>query len=171
MIKTPLAAWSLATRPKKEGGLGILNLQTQNDAHLLKNLHKFYNKIECPWVNRIWDNYYRNGKLPNHIANGSFWWRALLKLLDKYKRVAMVQVQDGSSVLMWKDMWNNKERMLESPELYSFTTKINISLSEVKAMDDFHENFQLPLTNEAFQQYNSLNMEIENLEITSEPHK
>jgi hypothetical protein len=94
-----------------------------------------------------------------------------LKLLDKYKGVAMVQVQDGSSVLMWKDMWNNKERMLESPKLYSFTTKINISLSEVKAMDDFHENFQLPLTNEAFQQYNSLNMEIENLEITSEPHK
>jgi hypothetical protein len=39
--KPPLVAWSLATRPKKEGGLGILNLQTQNDALLLKNLHKF----------------------------------------------------------------------------------------------------------------------------------
>jgi hypothetical protein len=40
--KTPLAAaWTLATRPKKEGGLGILNLQTWNDALLMKNLHKF----------------------------------------------------------------------------------------------------------------------------------
>jgi hypothetical protein len=46
--KPPQATWSLATRPKKGGGLGILNLKTQNDALLLKNLHKFYNKVNCP---------------------------------------------------------------------------------------------------------------------------
>jgi hypothetical protein len=34
--KPPLATWKLATRPKKEGGLGILNLETQNDSLLLK---------------------------------------------------------------------------------------------------------------------------------------
>jgi hypothetical protein len=34
--KPPLTAWKLATRPKKEGGLGILNLETQNDTLLLK---------------------------------------------------------------------------------------------------------------------------------------
>jgi hypothetical protein len=39
--KPPLAAWSLATRPKSEGGLGILNIATHNDALLLKNLHNF----------------------------------------------------------------------------------------------------------------------------------
>jgi hypothetical protein len=38
--KAPLAAWTLATRPKKEGGFDILNLQTQNDALLMKDLHK-----------------------------------------------------------------------------------------------------------------------------------
>jgi hypothetical protein len=108
MIKPPLAAWSLTTRPKKEGGLRILNLQTQNGALLLKNLHKFYNKIDYPWVNLIWDNYYRNGKLPDHRAKGSFWWRALLKLLDKYKGIAMVQVQDGSYVFMWKACGTSK---------------------------------------------------------------
>jgi hypothetical protein len=44
--KAPLAAWNLATKPKKEGGLGIINLQTQNDALLMKNLHKFFNKLD-----------------------------------------------------------------------------------------------------------------------------
>jgi hypothetical protein len=68
-------------------------------------------------------------------------------------------------------MWNFKVRMLESPDLYSFTNKTNISLNEAKAMDDFHENFQLPLTHEAFQPYRALIMEIENLEITPKPDK
>jgi hypothetical protein len=29
--------------PKSEGGLGVLQLETHNDALLLKNLHKFFN--------------------------------------------------------------------------------------------------------------------------------
>jgi hypothetical protein len=87
------------------------------------------------------ENYYINGKLPDHRANGSFWWRALLKLLDKFKGITMVQVQDGSSVLMWQDLWNCKVRMMESLELYSFTIKSNISLSEANGMVDFHEIF------------------------------
>jgi hypothetical protein len=45
--KPPLAAWKLATKPKREGGLGIINLKTQNDALLLKILHKFFNKVDC----------------------------------------------------------------------------------------------------------------------------
>ena len=28
--------------PKEEGGLGVLNLKTQNESLLLKNLYKFY---------------------------------------------------------------------------------------------------------------------------------
>lgn len=39
-----LVAWSLAQRPKKKGGLGIKNLYLQNDALLMKQLHKFYSK-------------------------------------------------------------------------------------------------------------------------------
>jgi hypothetical protein len=64
--KATWVAWTLATRPKKEGGLGILNLQTQNDALLMKNLHKFFNKQDLPMVNLIWDNYYIDGRLLDH---------------------------------------------------------------------------------------------------------
>jgi hypothetical protein len=52
-MKKILAAWKLATRPQKDGGLGILNLQTQNDSLILRNLHKFFNKACCPWVHRL----------------------------------------------------------------------------------------------------------------------
>lgn len=36
------AAWTMVTRPKDEGGLGVLDLRTQNEALLLKHLHKFF---------------------------------------------------------------------------------------------------------------------------------
>jgi len=54
--KPPKAAWKLVTRPKIEGGLGIIGLDKQNIALLCKNLHKFFNKIEIPWVQLVWEN-------------------------------------------------------------------------------------------------------------------
>lgn len=41
-----LAAWEMVIRPKQKGGLGIKDLELQNDALLLKHLNKFYNKVK-----------------------------------------------------------------------------------------------------------------------------
>jgi hypothetical protein len=54
----------MVSAPKLKGGLGIINLRLQNDALLLKHLHKFYNKEDIPWVHLIWDRYYTN-KIPH----------------------------------------------------------------------------------------------------------
>jgi len=70
--KQPKAAWELVCQPKEEGGLGVLDLEKQNEALLLKNLHKFLNKCDIPWVCLVWDKLYPNGKLPNHTMKGSF---------------------------------------------------------------------------------------------------
>jgi hypothetical protein len=59
----PLVAWRKCTRPKRKGGLGIINLRSQNIALLLNFLDKFYNKHNIPWVNLIWNTYYSNGEL------------------------------------------------------------------------------------------------------------
>jgi hypothetical protein len=31
-------------------------LETHNEALLLKNFHKFFNKADIPWVHMIWEN-------------------------------------------------------------------------------------------------------------------
>lgn len=46
--KAPKAAWNMVCKPKSEGDLGVLNLRVQNEALLLKNLHKFFNKADLP---------------------------------------------------------------------------------------------------------------------------
>jgi hypothetical protein len=57
-----LAAWDMVLKPKKKGGLGLINLKVQNDALLLKQLHKFYSKENIPWVQLVWNTYYQAGK-------------------------------------------------------------------------------------------------------------
>lgn len=53
-----LVAWKEVCKPKNHGGLGVLNLGTQNRALLLKNLNKFYNHANLPWVRLVWEAYY-----------------------------------------------------------------------------------------------------------------
>jgi len=60
----------MVTKSKEEGGLGVLDLKAQNEALLLKNLHKFFNKADIPWVPLIWEKHYRNDKLPYHTKKG-----------------------------------------------------------------------------------------------------
>jgi hypothetical protein len=87
--KPAKAAWP---RDKKEGSLGVLSQRTQNEALLLKYMHKFLNREDLPWVNLIWEKYYRNGRLPGAATVGSPWWRDILRLIDKYKDFASVNI-------------------------------------------------------------------------------
>jgi hypothetical protein len=48
-----LALWSMICKPKNKGGFGIINLNVQNAALLLKHLHKFYNNDATPWVQLV----------------------------------------------------------------------------------------------------------------------
>lgn len=67
------AAWPLACTSKGNGGLGILNLHSHNQSLLLKNLHKFFNHLDIPWVHLVWEVRYSNGHPPTANQKGSFW--------------------------------------------------------------------------------------------------
>ena len=78
--------------PKEEGGLGVLNLKTQNESLLLKNLYKFYNKVDTPWYILFGINIIRMENYVVILKKGFFWWRDNLKLLDKFKGLAMCKI-------------------------------------------------------------------------------
>jgi hypothetical protein len=99
----PLASWDLVCRPKDQGGLGVLNLSVQNDCLLMKHLHKFYNKVNIPWVSLSWEAYYQTVLPPLRARDISFWWRDCLKSLDIYKNLASCSLQNGRSILFWTD--------------------------------------------------------------------
>ena len=144
------AAWTNVCKSKQEGGLGVIDLKTQNEALLLKHLMKFFNKEDLPWILLVWESYYEAGSLPSLAKKGSFWWRDILKLLDKFKGLAMVNINNAKSCFLWTDLWNNKVPMHTYPELFSFVKSKTTILAEAKSRENILNLFHLPLSQQAF---------------------
>lgn len=117
MLDVTLAAWDMVCKPKQKGRLGVINIETQNKALLLKNLHKFYNKVDLPWVNMIWATHY-DDQVP-HLATscGSFWWRDIMCLVKDFRGIAVGILGSGETLLFRKDLWNATGILGTSPML------------------------------------------------------
>jgi hypothetical protein len=156
----PKAAWKMVRAPKEEGGLGIIDIGKQNEALLLKNLHKFFNKLDIPWVHLVWEKHYRNGRLPNHVKKGSFWWKDVLKLLPVFKDITSAQIKNGKSCMLWLDRWDGQLLNQRMPELFSFAKNKFISVDKAFSEANLHQLFSLPLSEPAFQQLHALEQTI-----------
>jgi hypothetical protein len=135
------------------GGLGVLDLQVQNKALLLKNLHKFYNRHDIPWVNLIWNSYYTSGNLPGRRLEGSFWCKAHLKLIDTFKGMAQCNMGDGKSTLFWTDLRDNECLNLKFPHLITFAKGTNDSVHDIIHQEYLQDVFNLPLSQQAFDEF------------------
>lgn len=73
----------------------------------------------------------------------------MLKLLDKFKGMARVNLGDGQSCHFWDDLWSDEILAQKFPELHSFAKK-KISTAAGLAAAPLHSLFQLPLSQQAF---------------------
>jgi hypothetical protein len=126
-----LISWKKITRPKNQGGLGVLDLDTQNRALLLKNLDKFYNNNDIPWVKLVKGAYYNNGSLPGGSVEGSFWWKTHLKLVDTFKGLAKCNLGNGKSSFFWQDNWDDNCLMHSMPHLVTYARNHLVTVREV----------------------------------------
>lgn len=154
--KPSKAAWDMVCVPKENGGLGVLNLYTQNESLLLKHLHKFYNKVDAPWVNLVWSCHYSDGSVPPNNTRGSFWWKDILKSLTHFKGMAVATISDGSSCLFWTDLWNGRLFSAQYLELFSFANDAAISVQFILSSEDLADSFHLPLSSQAYSQFQQL---------------
>jgi hypothetical protein len=158
-----LVAWPVVQQPKVKGGLGILNLRLQNDALLMKQLDKFYNKMDIPWVNLIWSKYYHS-KVPHMVREtGSFWWKDILRLNPLYRAITNCTIGDGTTVSFWQDHWMDSVLSVQYPRLASYARQESISVFEVMQADDLETLFILPLSQQAFDELDSLQEQLQNI--------
>ncbi|CAO1939556.1 unnamed protein product [Urochloa humidicola] len=152
----------MVQKPKEKGGLGVINLRIQNDALLLKHMHKFYTKRDIPWVKLIWSTYYID-KVP-HAARevGSFWWKDVWRLNTLFRGIARCHIGDGSTALFWDDLWTTQILAEAYPRLYSYVTDHSLSVKDVIQAPDLASIFSLPLSNEAYAELQELNEFLEN---------
>jgi hypothetical protein len=135
--KPPLIAWNAVTQRKVNGGLGVLRLETQNEALLIKFLHKFFNNSDLPWVHLVWNKYYLPRGLPGHRNIGSFWWKSMIKLLPNFKGPALPVIGNGRSISFWEDQWSQSIPRQKFPELFSFVKNTKLTIREAKEQEQF----------------------------------
>jgi hypothetical protein len=151
---------------QKIGGLGILNLKLQNEALLLKYLHKFYNKADIPWVHLLWNSYY-NGRVPHAVGPvGSFWWKDVCKLMPIFRGFANSNIKTGSSTLFWKDLWLSQITSDQFPRAFSFATEEDISVQQFLNADNLAANFYLPLSPQALAEVQQLQHLAQDIELS-----
>lgn len=66
--------------------------------------------------------------------------------MDSFKGPAATTVLDGSSVLLWDDLWLNKIPRLQYPHLFSFANCAKISISSAKNAEGPTDLFHLRLS-------------------------
>jgi hypothetical protein len=156
-----LVAWPTVMLPKDKGGLGVINLSLHNDALLMKQLSKFYDKADIPWVRLIWNKYYV-GRVPHATREmGSFWWKDILRLNVLFRGIAKCQIGNGASACFWDDLWLDGVLAHKYPRLASFARSEEISILQVMQADDLDTLFMLPLSEEALDELVSLQNQLQ----------
>jgi len=86
-------AWETTCKPKTQGGLGIIDTKSQNDALLMKLLDKFFNSVDA-----MGDFNLRPNSTPTHILHhkpkvlGSFGGRKYLNSLTNTRSLLSVHL-------------------------------------------------------------------------------
>lgn len=162
-----LAAWELVQKPKHKGGLGVINLSMHNDALLLKQLDKFYRKVDVQWVNLIWQKYYQT-EVP-HLARekGSFWWKDILRLHLKYRGIASCIPYKGDTISFWDDLVNGHVFSQVFSALFQFAKNPKISLWNLRNSEALLDCFRIPMTRLAYNEFLQLQDLLNQLPSTS----
>ena len=81
-----------------------------------------------------------------------------MKLVDKFRNITVVNLGVGDSIFFWLDKWyfldsheTNAERF---PRLLSFVLNSKTSVSQVYETQELSSLFYLPLSNQAFEEFN-----------------
>jgi hypothetical protein len=89
-------------------------------------------------------------------------------LCDTYRGIAKCSIGDGSTVLFWSDIWNDLLLQDKFPRLFSFAKDKLISVATFFNTTQMSELFHIPLSFEAWQEYQALQIIIQGIQITGE---
>ena len=126
----------------------------------MKHAHKFLNRKDLPWVNLIWNTYYHERVPQGTEPCGSYWWKNVLKLMDNFREVTWVQVNQGDTVLFWQDKWHIGNSVVPLRErfsrLFSYVKDPWTLVKDGLNCNDLSTWFNLPLSEQAYGELSSL---------------
>lgn len=118
--KLALIKWENISKPKTLGGLGIKNLEWQNEALGAKLIWRLYNERDHKWAQILY-NKYLNAEDPFSIfrminpPRGSESWNFMLNCRDLIGNYLTWDVGKGDKALFWEDSWDGYPPLISKP--------------------------------------------------------
>lgn len=78
-------------------------------------------------------------------------------------------MQDGKTLQIWNDLWEGRIMAQTCPELMSFAVNKQVTLHQVWHTPNLFDLFNLPLSTEAFVQYQQLEQQLLQLNLSDAP--
>jgi hypothetical protein len=146
--KYRLIKWGVLQQPKCLGGLGILDLETQNKCLLAKWIINLLNE-DGTWQQLIKAKYL-NRKTFTQVAKrpgDSQFWMGLMEIKDTILAKGRFQVNNGRQARFWEDVWVGGQALKDTyPTLYNITRRKNVSVASVISEVPVNMSFRRALT-------------------------
>jgi hypothetical protein len=129
--KYHLVKWSVITKPKKKGGLGVKDLRKINISLLCKWWWKF-EKREGMWQDIVRKKYQVKGGIATlkYKPSNSLVWNDLIKIKDLCRYGRVVKIGNGEDTDFWLDAWCGDTALKEKfSDLFEISEEQNISVA------------------------------------------
>jgi hypothetical protein len=146
--KYRLVKWNITCQPKDQGGLGVKNLDVQNQCLLSKWLFKLINE-EGMWQTLLKRKYLKDlpiGAVKRKPGDSQFW-SGLMKVKHKFLDFIRFRVNNGTNTRFWEDRWVGNFKLKDRfPSLYNLTRKKGSSVAYVSRSVPLNVSFKRGLT-------------------------
>jgi hypothetical protein len=88
-----------------------------------------------------------------------------------FRGIATCSIGNGTIVKFWSDVWNEHHLQHKFPWLYSYAKNKNISVAQFLLNNNINDQFNLPLSVEAFQEYQELQELIQKIQLNDSSDK
>lgn len=165
--KLNLANWELVCKPKKLGGLGVMDLTVFNNAMLAKWYWQWTNPEK-----RLWKTIFQQTNQTLWPVPKSKFFNITLKDVYSFMDTSIMRiVGKGDSILFWGHNWGIGILKHEFKILYSYAIDQNQSIAQMSGARNIRELFRGVLSEEAEQELTQLiqNLHQQTIMLTSNP--
>ena len=140
--------WDSLSRPKDQGGLGIINTQIMNECLLVKWIWKIVKESNDTWYKLLEAKYMSDGNFFNSKYKGtSQFWQGLHKVKHLFKWGTMYTVGDGSLISFWGGIWLGQFPLKSLfLELFRICEDPTVLVSDCFTNDEWCVNFRRSLS-------------------------
>jgi len=127
-----MAKWEMVSRPKDQGGLGIINTKIMNESLLVKWIWKIHLQPDDLWYKILKAKYLGdNGFFDSTGAGGSQFWKGLHKVKHLFKWGASFTIGNGKLCRFWEDCWLHEVPLkILYGDLYQLVRDPNVFVNE-----------------------------------------